>query len=80
MHDLDESSVGIIYDLYHNNKFEGNSDYSAVVLNYLGIYFKINGNEELMLKYYQLATEKGNIHAVSNLAHFYRKQKNMIWQ
>jgi hypothetical protein len=49
---------------------------NIIILNWLGLYYDINGNEDLMKKYYQMGVEKDGIGCMICLAQYYQQNKN----
>lgn len=69
-----ESDIDLVYDAYFKQKFVENV--SAIVNNYYGFYYRINGGEKEMLEYYSLSIKQGCEHAAINLWNHYCNKEN----
>jgi tetratricopeptide (TPR) repeat protein len=69
----DIESLNIIYDLYANNIIPiVTNETNKEILLYLGLYYKLQGDCENMLKFYLMAIDKKCIIAMRNLAYYYK--------
>ena len=69
----EEKDITLVHNAYFNEIFQENV--SAIVNHYYGFYYRINGGEEEMLKYYSLAVKQGFEHSMNNLWYYYSANK-----
>jgi tetratricopeptide (TPR) repeat protein len=73
---LDQTILELVYNLFVNDIFPKVIPDDGILYNYIALYFKEQKDHDNMMKYYQMAIEKGIVYTMNNLGHYYKEQED----
>lgn len=76
IHDLDNDSIDLVYELYVNHYIDHDKKVNSNCANFIGLYYKVLGDKDNAIKYFLIAIDGGNAHAMFNLGTCYKNYKD----